>query len=283
MRFWLGLIPSLALLACRPAPSEPNEYQKNGFYPQPQDLKTPETLLVQERNGQPFYTASAFLIEKERGIFATAKHFVENIGGEEFKIFVNKKVYRGVTAVTPAISDAAFINIRGAFKVDELPIPYKLSDEQKLKIGDTVRVKGLHVHPPFLQMDKILIGIIRGYYGMPWAKAEFVFDDLEAKVSNLAKEVKNKDIKGTSKGFDFISNTYIEVTTAEDHQFSFGGLSGGPVVDAQGRVIGLVAAGFEGGLITDGFHVIYTPWKVIYVTPVKELQKLMALLLVDEK
>ena len=281
MRFWLSLFLILALSACGPQPSEPNEDQKDGSYSQ--DFSTPTALLVHERNGEPFSMASAFLIEREPGFFSTAKHFVEDLSGTEFKIFVNGKVYLGNVAATPAISDLGLVVIGGNFKADDLLSPYKLSNGQKLKVGDTVRVRGFHPHPPHLQMDKILVGIIRGYYGMPWSKNEFVFDDLEAKVSNLALEIKNKDIGGTPEGFGFISNTYIEITTNEDHQFSFGGLSGGPVVDKNNEVVGIVANAQDGGYILEGHEVVYYPWKTIRIVPVEELHKLVAVILVEEE
>src|SRR3989338_1832489 len=109
MRFRLGLVLFLLLCGCGPQPSEPNEYRKGGFYPQ--DFKTPVAALVQERNGQPEILASAFLVERQAGLFATAKHFVEDISGEEFKIFINGKVCLGAVVATPAISDLAIIAI----------------------------------------------------------------------------------------------------------------------------------------------------------------------------
>ncbi|MDP3730989.1 MAG: hypothetical protein Q8R34_00635 [bacterium] len=275
MRFFrLSLFLVLALSACGPRPSEPNEYQQNGFYSHPQALKTPVTLLVQERNGEPFYTASAFLIEKERGIFSTAKHFVEHLGTEEFKIFCNGKVYQGLVMVTASTSDLAIVGIKDKFNPADLPEPSILA-ESSPGAGALVRVQGIHPHPPHLQIDKILVEIMRGYYGMSWKKNEFVFDDLEAKVSNPDKEVKNKDIEGTPEGFGLISNTYIEIITAEDHRWSFGGLSGGPVVDGNNEVVGIVAHGEEGGDVLIGLVIVYQPWKVLRIVPIEELHKLI--------
>src|SRR3989344_5150666 len=114
MRFFqLGLILFLALSACGPQPSESNKYQKDEFYPQ--DFETAVAALVQERNGQPATLASAFLVERQAGFFATAKHFVEDLPGDEFKIFINGKVYRGAVVITPTISDLASVPISESF------------------------------------------------------------------------------------------------------------------------------------------------------------------------
>ena len=193
--------------------------------------------------------------------------------------------------VTPAISDLALTGtggIRGfdqslSFDPANFPEPFLLSGGGQLKVGDEVKILGLHPHPEKLQANKVLVGIMRGYYDMFWEKEEFVFDELPATVINLAKEVKNKDIQGSPSGFEFISNTYIEIRTTEDHQFSFGGLSGGPVRNKEGEVIGVVTAGIEGGHIVEGFEIVYKPWNTLYITPVEELNNLMTLLLQEDK
>src|SRR3989344_9296033 len=274
MRFCrLGLILFFVLSACHPAPSEPSEYQKNSFYPQ--DFKTPVSVLVQERNGQPFYMASGFLTNKEQGIFVTAKHFVDHLGGSDFKMFFNGKVYDGLVGVTPFTSDLALTGIEvSKFNLTDFPMALSLAESQ-LKVGDKVRVLGIHPHPLALQVDKVLVGIFGGYYNKSETKREFVFDQLEARVSNLALEIKNKDIEGTLEETGFISNTYIEIITAEDHQFSFAGLSGGPVINEKSEVIGVVSHGQTGGRqsFVEPFNT-YKPWKILRLVPVNELKKI---------
>ena len=208
MRFFrLSLFFILVLSACGPKPSESNIYRRNGLYPH--NFVSPVAVLVQERNGQPVYLASAFLKDKKVGLLVTAKHFVDDIGQKGFKIFLNGRVYSGLTVAVQAISDSAIIGIQGTnFNSVYLPEPLYFSENQ-LKIGDFVRILGIHPHPVELQANKVLVGIFRGYYNMPWQRSEFVFDDLEAKVNALDVEVKNKDIVGTPEGAGFVSNTYI--------------------------------------------------------------------------
>ncbi len=276
-----GLVFVLALSACGPPPREDNHYRRNGLYSQ--NFVSPVAVLVQERNGEPFYFASSFLQSKESGIFVTAKHFVENIGGSNFKVFFNGKVYDGLVVATPSISDLALTGIKGAnFNPAYFPDPLSLSESQ-LKIGDRVRILGMHPHPVERQAHKVLVGIFKGYYDMFWQKREFVFDELEAKVSNLSVEVKNDDIAGTPEGAGFISNTYIEIITVEDHHFSFGGLSGGVVVNEKNEVVGVVSHAREGGYVLDGLVLDYQPWDTVRLVPVKELHELMAKLLVEKK
>lgn len=278
--FCLGLVLMLALSSCFPPSTEPNVYRKFGFYPQ--DFKTPVAALVKERNGQPFYLASAFLVDRESGSFATAKHFIDQIGESGFMIFFNGHVYNGQVAVVPVVSDLALVGIGGVrdftgssvFNPADFPEPFFLS-ESRLKVGETVKMMGAHPHPSQWQTGKHLLGIFKDYYNLSLERNEFVFDELAGKISSLAVEVKNKDISGTVKEAGFISNTYIEVITDEDHLFSFGGLSGGPAVGQDGKVVGILSHGQEGGYFQEGPILVYRPWNTLRIVPVKELRKML--------
>lgn len=101
--YCLGLGLTLILSGCGPGSSRLNQYQKNSFYPQ--SFSSPVALFIRERNGTPFILASAFLIDKPRGLFASAKHFVGNESDGNCKIFFNGQVYNGFLVRVAAVTD----------------------------------------------------------------------------------------------------------------------------------------------------------------------------------
>lgn len=284
MRFYFyAFVLFLILLSCGPRPTETNVYRKNSFYPQ--DFKTTVAALVIEKNNRPFLQTSAFLLDKTTGLFVTAGHFLENLRGNDWKIFFNGKVYLGKVMATTSASDLAIIGIKGDFSPIGFPDSSDLSSDS-LKLGQPVVIQGVRSHPlNFPLANKNLLGVVREYYGLSGEKRELVFDEIAAVVTNLAKEIPNKAIDGASKNLITVSSVYLEITAVQDHSFSFGGLSGGPVLDEQGKVVGIVTAGNYGGYFFDfsGFKFEYRPWKVIFATPVEELHEMMTMLLLDGK
>ena len=75
----------------------------------PQSFTAKEALFIRERNCSPHILASAFLIDRERGLFASAKHFVGSEGDGESKIFFNGRIYDGFLVRLPPITDIAII------------------------------------------------------------------------------------------------------------------------------------------------------------------------------
>ena len=248
-------------------------YQRADNYQQ--SFKSGVALFTRERNGVPKVFASAFLIDRERGLFAYAKHFVGMEGDGNCKIFFNGKVYEGFLLKLPPVSDVAIIKISGIFNPNDLSESYRFA--QGVDVNDRVFVRGIHPHGPAFLEKKIIVPILKGYYQMTWSQNEFVYDDLEAKVISLNKRIKNKELGITAESVSEISNSYIQLRTVEDHKFSFSGLSGGPTVNDRGEVVGInaneTAAHFE---INNRREIKYHPWDNMNLVPIAEVEKLMS-------
>lgn len=266
---------SIIFFGCGP-PEIPNTCQNGSHYWHPQNFVIKEALFIRERNCRPHIMASAFLIDKERGLFASAKHFVGSESDGNTKVFFNGRVYDGFLVRLPPVTDVAIIKISGRFNPSNFPEAYKMSSN--LKAGDKVFVRGIHQHPASLIGDKKIIPISLIYYGELGTGREFVYDDLEAKVIDLAFKIKNKEIGGSSELLSEVTNTYIKLETKEDHRFSFGGLSGGPTANERGELIGINSSEKGGGLELTREGIGYVPWKTFHLVPASELEKLMSLL-----
>ncbi len=278
----LILVLAGSFLACSNKPTAPN-YGRGYTYRQ--EIKTPVALFIRERNGVPTVLASAFLIDKQRGLLASAKHFVGTDADGECKIFFNGRVYNGTLVRVPPTTDIAVIKIIDRFNQANFTEPYPMAGE--IEKDDKVFVKGIHPHHPKLRSDKVIIPIFQEYYQMIWRNPnrvylisegdEFVYDDLPAKVMNLTKELKNKNMGIKIESIAEISNTYIELKTDEDHKFSFGGLSGGPTINERGELIGInsneIQAHWE--IDPERRKATYHPWNNMNIVPVAELQKLL--------
>ncbi len=260
----------LFTINCGPDSQDTNQYKKEGRYPQ--DFKTQAALLVRERNDVINIMASAGLLDREKGLFFSAKHFVGGENDGTMRVFFNGRVYDGILLTLPAITDIAIIKLDGNFNLAGFPEAYILGGETKK--GDEVFVIGIHPHPPELQEGKNKIPIFYFYYDMPWSKDDFVLDRLETRVTNTSRQISGKSIEGSN--LEDITNTYVELKTGQDHKFSFGGLSGGPVVNTRNEVVGVTANETQGGLVLEKEKgIIYHPWDTLDIVPVAELKKLM--------
>src|SRR3989344_4929157 len=118
---------SIWTVGCMRYPDHRTDGQKLGGYTQ--NLKTPVALFIRERNSAPMVIASAFLIDKQRGLFASAKHFVGKQSDGHCKIFFNGVVYQGFLVQVPAITDLVVIKIDGRFDADSFPDPFRIAEQ----------------------------------------------------------------------------------------------------------------------------------------------------------
>ena len=271
--FLLTAVIFIVISGCGP-PKISSDCQSPNRYPQ--NFTAQEALFIRERNCSPHILASAFLIDRERGLFASAKHFVGTESDGEAKMFFNGRIYDIFLVRLLAVTDAAILKIQGNFNPASFPEPYKIA--QNIRAGDEVFVRGFHPHPKEFQKNKILIPITRDYYGELGKNREFVYDNLEGKIVDLAAKIQNKDIGGSSELLSEVTNSYIKLETREDHRFSFGGLSGGPTVNEKGELIGINSSERSGGLELTMRGIEYRPWKTFHLVPASELEKLMPLL-----
>ena len=89
--------------SCGPPKDHLNQYQKTRTYPIEGNFREPVASVIMERNGRFDVAASmgsAFLRNKERGIFATAKHVIKL--DVEYKIYFCGKVYRAIVNLPTA-------------------------------------------------------------------------------------------------------------------------------------------------------------------------------------
>ena len=299
----LILIFCFAIVGCSPPPLI-NEYREKGTYTHPQELKSTVAYLVLEKNNQPMIMASAFLINKEKGIFLNAKHFTDDIGsfGPDYcKIFFNGKVYRVEVERVPPRRDASLLRIISDFNSADFPEPLIVAKEMP-KLGDKVYVLGFHPHVYDIReqnekegfADRV-IPIFRTYYDVIMKdkskETEVVFDNLEGTRVKLNPDsvLKNPylDVDEKNALLEYARGDYIKILMARDHKFSFGGLSGGLTVNERGEVVGVITAQDpfrlefdENGFLTlPNGDVVATvkqqKFDVIYVTPIDSLQDLM--------
>ncbi len=225
------------ILNCGPPKEHLNIYQKEARYPQPPNFKVNEALIIRERNSSPHILATAFLIDKQKGLLASAKHFVGTEGDGQCKIFFNGKVYDGFLVRLPPITDIAVIKIGDNFDPRSFPEPYKIAHQ--ISVGDKVFVRGMHPHPQKMIGKTEIIPIFEEYYGLIGKQDTIVYENLEAKISDLNNATENKERGDSSEVTAEISNNYINVKMAKDHIFTFGGLSGGPTVNERNELIGI--------------------------------------------
>lgn len=263
----------LFILACGPPVSVGNLYQREARYPQ--SIKVREALLIRERNGEPMIIASAFLISRARGLFASAKHFIGSESDGQCKIFFNGRVYDGALLRLPPVTDIAIIRIEGGYDMTSFPEPYPIANE--VKVNDEVFIRGFHPHDKELQTGKTIIPILRLYYGLLGKREEFVYDDLEGRIVNVANTVQNKKIGGSSEILSEVSNTYFKLNTRRDHQMSFAGLSGGPTVNERGELVGINSFQEEARIEENARGMLeYIPWINLNLVPAGELATLMS-------
>ncbi len=238
-----------------------------------QDFKIKEALFVKERNGAPYAMGTAFLIDKERGLFASAKH-VGIQARDVCKIFFNGRVYNAFLLKLPPITDVGIIKIDGPFDPSDFPEPYKFAS--KINKGDKTFTRGIHPHPKKYQDAGRLLPLMRGYYFILGRDGEFVYDNLEGEISDLDKRIENKKIGGSSKMLADVTSSYIELKMKKDHHFSFGGLSGGPTVNDREEVVGINSSEVGGYLeITEDGKAQYHPWTTFHLVSISELIKLL--------
>lgn len=264
--------------------------QNGDSYPHPQNLTIKEALFIRERNCAPHILASAFLIDRERGLLASAKHFVGNESDGQAKVFFNGRVYNGFLVRLPPITDLAVIKIQGNFNPADFPEAYKIAT--RIEVGDNVFVRGIHPHPKQLVGDKTIIPIQAMYYGLIGKPDIWVYESLEANIITLDLPIKNKDLSDEfHEDISEISNNYINLKMAKNHIFTFGGLSGGPTVNEQGEVVGINANQLPKdcvprteNCITQGDPVLTEaglkrrPFDELNIVPASELEKLIPLL-----
>lgn len=271
------LIVAITIFGCGPPKEHLNIYQKEARYPQPPNFKVNEALFIRERNGKPHIVASSFLIDKKRGRFASAKHFVGSESDGQCKIFFNGRVYDGFLLQLPPITDVAVIQIEGDFDPGNFPEPYKIANQ--IGVGDKIFIRGIHPHPKKLQENRIILPVFREYYGILGRNDEFIYDNLEGKIVDLKVPLINKDIGGSSELLAEVSNKYTRLKTKEDHLFSFGGLSGGPTVNEKNEFVGINSSEKSGGLELEqkgnAFLVTNHPWVTFHLVPASELEKLI--------
>lgn len=293
------------LIACNPPPElNRNEYREENRFPQ--DFKGTGAYLVLEWNGKsPHIMASGNLINREKGIFRTAKHFTDafgSLGVDYCKVFFNGKVYRATLIRVPPIRDAALIKLLPPFDVDDFPELLPVASEMP-KLGDKIYVQGFHPHAYSIRQanktegfpDKE-INIFETYYGQVVKdlskESQVVFDNLEGirVMPNLEAILKNKLLDDEQKKayLELENDRYIKVLTARDHKFPFGGLSGGVALNDKGEAFGVITAqdifrfeldehglfSMPGGGEVSVIEIKKQFWDTIYITPLDSIKEL---------
>ncbi len=243
----------------------------------PQNFKTEIAFVSREISDKELINGSAFIIDKQKGWFATAAHCVGQNKNRHIKIFYNGVVYRGLPVKVSSRADVAIIKIDGNFNVDNFAEPYKFSTGAV--VGEKVFIRGLHPHPKEFLAGKNITGIFREYYHSEIDR-EVVLDDLLASVTSVDAKI-NLLVAPDNMVVSYMSaKSCIEMRTEEDHPSSLGGLSGGPIVNRSNELIGILfASNLCGGQWYSfnlkehrlGFFLVH----MIYAVPVKELQDLM--------
>ncbi|MDP2598903.1 MAG: trypsin-like peptidase domain-containing protein [Candidatus Liptonbacteria bacterium] len=243
------------IVGCRNA--EPPDRKNAAIGSYRQDLRTSTALLVVEWNGEPKLIGSGFLVEKEKGIFMTAKHVTDAAaklrGDDKLKLFFNGAVYEVFVMKVLPVCDAVLVAISGKFDPSMFPAAYAAASSGARK-GDVVYIQGFHWHPFAIRKlndgdgaPDIVVPIMESYYQLiskdPARETEFVFDRLEGSVMKVGTkiEVENEDAADIRK-LAHDTNIYFQVRTKRNHRFSFGGLSGGPALNEKGEFAGVVTA-----------------------------------------
>lgn len=249
-----------------------NAFQHGNIYNQ--DFKTEAAAVVKEFGDKRGISASAFILDKQKGWFATAAHFVGRNRKNNFKLFYNGAVYKSAPVKVSCRADVAIIKIAGNFNADNFAEPYKFASGTF--IGEKVFIRGFHSHPNTLWTNKKLTGILRNYYE-EGDDNEIVFDDLSAFVVRVDAVLNLPATPDRIEASNLSAKSCIELRTEEDHQYSFGGLSGGPIVNMKNELVGIVFSSNP----NSGYFInlkkrklIYVSSDVLYAVPAQELKDL---------
>ena len=263
---------------------KPSDVEKPMSYNQP--FVSDVAFLVIEWGGKPQVMASGFLADKDDGEFFTAKHFSDGLKEMEidsFKLFFNGKVYDAELAQVSYVHDVTVVRITSPFLPEDFPDPSPVA-RQRPKPGETVYIRGFHPHAYRVRQENksdgfpdVVIGVLRDYYRFftqdPRKESQIVFHNLESEVVPHDPNPLFKD------ALQYENESFIKVLMARDHKISFGGLSGGMVVNEDGEWVGIITAqdiyrfeyGDDGMLVNPRSirRVTNQLFDTIYVTPVE--------------
>ncbi len=279
-------LPFIALILSCNAPAE----KSSALIVYRQDGAEPVAWLAVERSGPPAIMASSFLINKEKGLFLTAKHFVQDFNLLSFdtcKLFINGRVYEAYVLQVPPLADAAMLQLV-EFNLEDLPDPYPVAKE-KVKIGDRVFVRGLHLHRKALTkhnlkrdiVDKV-VPIISDYYdnygyAEKSSASQVVYENIPSVVVEIDVRASVDGNEGLFGAIKDKYNRYVHVETVYDHVDSFGGLSGGVMVNEGGEIVGIITleqVGFETVPFFGPFLMNVKTYENIFVTPIEYFREL---------
>lgn len=307
MKKTLPVLLLFAVFACNPPPVE-NWYRKEMRFPS--GPAVPVAFLVSEWGGKARILASGWLIDGGNGTLFSAKHFTDalinntiELGANECKVFLSSRIYTCIVVRVPPLRDAVVLKILGPFNQTEFPKPYKISTT-KLKIGDKVFIQGFHPHPSEITKSNmadgfkdLIVPILKTFYELrqddPLRQREVVFDNLEGRVVKPDPDAvrKNPFLNDHEKKalLEFENDSYIKVVVDRDHKFSFGGLSGGVMLNEKKEAVGVITAqdilrfeydkqGFlidpNSGKRIDVFRKTKQFFDTIYVTPIESISDL---------
>lgn len=223
-----------------------------------QEISIPVGAIVIERNGSPYSMGSAFLIHEEDRRFVTNDHVIEMTRlypSVEMKLFFECRVYDITLERMASIHDAALVYISNEVDTQRWPKPYSINRDT-VSVGDKVNIQGVHRHLHLHHYRNVSWGyndppffVRRDYYGWdyqpnPLSAWEFFFDDLEASVFEVdaTKNVLYDKgvISGDMQEIRTSTNRFFSAKTKRNHVESFGGLSGGVVINQDREIVGII-------------------------------------------